>query len=241
MKKYGLIGKKLGHSWSAKWFEEKFEREGIADAEYRLYELDGVADLRAWTERNGLKGFNVTIPYKEAVLEWMDELDETARGVGAVNCVDCQGGRLKGYNTDSPAFAETLKPLLQPWHKAALVLGTGGAAKAVAFALKGLGIEYKFVSRKPVGEAVGYDEAMELAATHLLIVNATPVGMYPATEASPWPEPQRIGGHHLCYDLIYNPQETLFLRQAREHGAQVKNGLEMLLLQAFASFEIWNS
>ena len=240
MKKYGLIGKKLSHSWSAKWFGEKFEKEGIADAEYRLYELDGVADLRAWVERNGLKGFNVTIPYKEAVLEWMDELDETARGVGAVNCVDCRGGRLKGYNTDAPAFAETLRPLLQPWHKRALVLGTGGAAKAVAFALKGLGIEYKFVSRKPVGESVGYDEAMELAATHLLIVNATPVGMYPATEASPWPEPQRIGERHLCYDLIYNPQETLFLRQAKQAGATVCGGLKMLQRQAELSWMVWN-
>ena len=173
-------------------------------------------------------------------MEWMDELDETARGVGAVNCVDCREGKLKGYNTDAPAFAETLRPLLQPWHKAALVLGTGGAAKAVGFALKGLGIEYKFVSRKPVGEEVGYDEAMELAATHLLIVNATPVGMYPATEASPWPEPQRIVERHLCYDLIYNPQETLFLRQAKRAGATVCGGLKMLQRQAELSWRVWN-
>lgn len=241
MKQYGLIGKTLSHSWSRQWFEEMFGREGITDCRYSLYELPSVTRLREWVATNGISGFNVTIPYKEAVIPQLDEIDSVAEAVGAVNCVAVADGRLVGHNTDAPAFLETLQPLLQPCHRAALVLGTGGAAKAVGYALRQLGIEYLLVSRTPQQHphAVSYDDAAGLAASHLLIVNATPVGMYPNVDGIPWPYPHLLGERHLCYDLIYNPETTRFLREATAAGAHTCSGLAMLERQAQLSWEIW--
>lgn len=243
MKQYGLIGRKLSHSWSQRWFEERWNREGVTDSSYRLYEMDSVDNLRRWVEDNDISGFNVTIPYKEAVMDYLDDIDSAARSIGAVNCVARQGNRLVGYNTDAPAFAETLAPLLQPWHREALVLGTGGAAKAVAYALHRLGIGCTMVSRFPDHHAgtVSYVQAVALVSTHLLIINATPVGMHPDVGETPWPDCSGIGQRHLCYDLIYNPSPTLFLRNAAERGATVSDGTAMLRRQAELSWEIWQS
>ena len=243
MKQYGLIGKTLSHSWSQRWFEDMFGREGITDCRYSLYELPSVAGLREWMAENDISGFNVTIPYKESVIPQLDEIDSVAEAVGAVNCVAVANGRLVGHNTDAPAFLETLQPLLQSHHRAALVLGTGGAAKAVSYALRQLGIEYLLVSRTPQQHphAVSYDDVADLAASHLLIINATPVGMYPDVDGTPWPSPHLLGVKHLCYDLIYNPETTRFLREAATAGAHTCGGLAMLERQAQLSWETWKS
>ena len=176
-------------------------------------------------------------------MDCLDDIDAAARGIGAVNCVVRQDGRLVGHNTDAPAFAETLAPLLQPWHREALVLGTGGAAKAVTYALRGMGIGCTMVSRCPDlhSGAVSYAQAFAMASTHLIIVNATPVGMHPDVEGTPWPESSCIGPRHLCYDLVYNPSPTRFLCCAAERGAVVCGGLAMLHRQAELSWEIWRA
>ena len=241
VKQYGLIGNPLSHSWSQRWFEQMFAREGIADTRYNLYEMPTLIGLRQWVADNDIRGFNVTIPHKEAVLPYLDELDQTASAIGAVNCVEVTEGRLIGHNTDAPAFLSTLQPMLQPHHTAALILGTGGAAHAVAYALGQLGIAYRHVSRQPERHhgAIGYSEALQLASSHHLIVNATPVGMYPHVEKTPWQMSHLLGSKHLCYDLIYNPSETLFLCEAKAAGAQTCGGLAMLERQALLSWNIW--
>ena len=243
VKQYGLIGRKLSHSWSQQWFESMFQREDIADARYCLYEMDSVEDLHRWAVENHICGFNVTIPYKQAVIPQLDGIDSVAEAVGAVNCVAVANGRLVGHNTDAPAFLETLQPLLQSHHRAALVLGTGGAAKAVSYALRQLGTEYLLVSRTPQQHphTVSYDDAADLAASHLLIINTTPVGMYPDVDGTPWPSPHLLGAKHLCYDLIYNPETTRFLREAAAAGARTYGGLAMLQRQAQLSWETWKS
>ena len=243
MKKYGLIGKSLSHSWSPKWFAEKFTRQGIHDAEYRLYEMDSVENLRQWAVANNIEGFNVTIPFKEQVVGSMDQLDPEATAIGAVNCVECRDGMLIGHNTDAPAFAKTLSPLLSPAHTHALVLGTGGASKAVGYSLSRLGIAYTLVSRYPSCHlgAVSYQQAEQLSKTHLIIVNTTPVGMFPNIGQNPWPYPQALSPRHLCYDLVYNPAPTAFLIMAAEAGAQVFDGLAMLHTQAELSWQWWNN
>ena len=189
MRQFGLIGQSLAHSWSPRWFAAYFERQGITDACYRLYEVAEVAHLRELVADKQLRGFNVTIPYKQAVLPLLDSLDEAARAIGAVNCVTVEGSRLTGHNTDAPAFLDTLRPLLRPCHTAALVLGTGGAAKAVKYALESIGIDVQLVSRTPEAHpgSISYATAVAESARRLLIVNATPVGMFPHTDASPWP------------------------------------------------------
>ena len=243
MKQYGLIGKKLSHSWSQKWFEAMFQREGIADARYCLYEMDGVENLRRWVVENHICGFNVTIPYKQAVIPHLDHLDSAAEEIGAVNCVEIHNGELIGHNTDAPAFLETLQPLLQPHHNKALILGTGGAAKAVSYALRQLGIEYQKLSRTPEQHpnALSYAAAANLVASHHLVINATPVGMFPLTESTPWPYPHLLTEQHLCYDLIYNPSPTRFLQEAASAGAHTVGGLAMLERQAKLSWRLWTS
>lgn len=243
MKKYGLIGKSLTHSRSPKWFAEKFAHLGITDAEYRLYEMDSVANLRQWASDSHIDGFNVTIPYKEAVMASLDVVDPSAKAIGAVNCVVRQGTSLVGHNTDSPAFAQTLAPHLRPWHTHALVLGTGGAAKAVAHALGTLGIVPTLVSRTPQAHpgAVSYPQAAQLSSTHLLVVNATPVGMSILSGRSPWPYPLLLTPRHLCYDLVYNPSPTAFLISAAQAGAATCDGLAMLHTQAELSWQLWTA
>lgn len=237
---YGLIGYPLSHSFSPAYFNNKFSAGGI-DARYDAYAIPSIADLTALLRDNPqLKGLNVTIPYKEQVLPLLDEIDVAAREIGAVNCIKIEGGKLIGYNTDHIGFAESLKPVLQPHHTHALILGTGGAAKAVIYALKQLGIKHKIVSRT-CGDMQYADIDEEIMNRYKIVINTTPLGMYPAIEAAPEMPYQYWGKEHLLYDLVYNPEETLFLQKGKQKGATIKNGYEMLILQAEASWQIWNT
>ena len=196
-------------------------------------------------ENENLNGLNVTIPYKEQVIPFLDEIDPAASEVGAVNVIKFirgkDGLRLKGYNSDIIGFTDSIKSLLKPHHQSALVLGTGGAAKAVSYSLRKLGLEVQLVSRRKSANTLVYEELTKNdLKTHKVIVNTTPLGMYPNVDTCPDIPYRYLTSQHLCYDLIYNPDETLFLKNSRLAGAQVKNGLEMLLLQAFASYSIWN-
>ncbi|MFN0215757.1 MAG: shikimate dehydrogenase family protein [Saprospiraceae bacterium] len=249
---YGLIGYPLGHSFSKKYFSEKFEREGVQDAGYKLFPLDSITGLTDLLAQNPeLRGLNVTIPYKETILPLLQRLDETARAVGAANCVkilDTQ--ELVGFNTDVIGFERSLASLnmeaLAAAGSTALILGTGGASKAVAFVLKKLRIPFKFVSRKPENEQeISYEEIANQTSPAQIkvrfIVNTTPCGTFPNTDQMPPLPPDFLKPDMLVYDLIYNPAETLLLREAKARGCAVKNGYEMLELQAEASWDIWQS
>lgn len=244
-KLYGLLGYPLVHSFSQNYFNQKFESENI-DAEYINFEIPDVGMLmEVVAENENLNGLNVTIPYKEQVIPFLDEIDPAAKEVGAVNVIkfirDKDGLRLKGYNSDIIGFTDSIKSLLKPHHQSALVLGTGGAAKAVSYSLRKLGLEVQLVSRRKSANTLVYEELTKNdLKTHKVIVNTTPLGMYPNVDTCPDIPYRYLTSQHLCYDLIYNPDETLFLKNSRLAGAQVKNGLEMLLLQAFASYSIWN-
>lgn len=235
MKHYALIGRKLGHSWSQRWFEERFVREGLKDCTYCLHEMASLDGLRQWVAEEHIGGFNVTIPYKQTILPLLDALAPEAEAIGAVNCVVASGGRLTGHNTDAPAFRQTFEST--DVEGAALILGTGGAAQAVAYALKELGRDYRLVSRKPTGAAIGYEEAAARRHEFSILVNATPVGMWPDVEVSPWP--CGLEGFRLVYDLVYNPSPTLLLRQAAAAGAKTVDGLAMLHRQAELSWQLW--
>ena len=237
MRHYGIIGYPLHHSFSAKYFSEKFEREGI-EAEYSLYPI-GMEDLRLKIEDlfHRLDGMNVTMPYKQTIIPYLDRLDETAEAVGAVNVVH----KRVGYNTDCIGFMESIKPLLRDSDRKALVLGTGGASKAVCYGLKQLGIAPTLVSRTPKDGMIGYSDLTEgLMAEHTIIVNCTPLGMVPDTESYPPIPYELISAQHLLFDCIYNPEETVFLRKGRAQGATIQNGIEMLYGQAKAAWKIWN-
>ena len=247
MRLFGLIGYPLSHSFSAKYFAKKFESESITDTDYRLFPLENIAEVTSLIElQPDLQGFNITIPYKIAILSYLDELSEAAKSVGAVNCVkierDASGVRLTGHNTDVYGFRESLVPFLKPFHTKALVLGTGGASKAVCFTLQELGIRYTMVSRSGNGESVlNYSQLNEqIISDNLLIINTTPVGTFPDTEKCPDIPYKFLSSNHLLFDLIYNPAETKFLRLGREAGATILNGAHMLELQAEKSWEIWN-
>lgn len=244
-KLYGLLGYPLVHSFSQNYFNQKFEAENI-DAEYINFEIPDIGMLmEVVAENENLNGLNVTIPYKEQVIPFLDEIDPAASEVGAVNVIKFirgkDGLRLKGYNSDIIGFTDSIKSLLKPHHQSALVLGTGGAAKAVSYSLRKLGLEVQLVSRRKSANTLVYEELTKNdLKTHKVIVNTTPLGMYPKVDTCPDIPYRYLTSQHLCYDLIYNPDETLFLKNSRLAGAQVKNGLEMLLLQAFASYSIWN-
>lgn len=247
MKKFGLIGFPLTHSFSKKYYDAKFEQRHIADVTYELYPIKEIeAFPRLVAEDPLLMGINVTIPYKIAVMDYLHHLSPEAEAIAAVNCIrierkENQDPILKGYNTDVHGFEQSLKPLLKPWHTKALVLGNGGAAKAVIYALKQLGISVSIVSRAPQQGQYAYDQLdAETMMAHLLVINTTPLGTYPAVENYPDLPYQYIGDKHLLYDLVYNPAETAFLRKGKENGATIKNGLEMLELQAERNWEIWN-
>ena len=273
---YGLLGYPLGHSFSRAYFNNKFAIEGI-DAEYLNFELQSVEELpQLLAEHPRLRGLNVTIPHKQAVIPLLDELSDEARAIGAVNVIRIERQEsgtakpyLKGFNSDVIGFVESIRPLLQPYHTRALVLGTGGASKAVCRGLEKLGIEWRYVSRKrqtatpapdspitapsaspknpitvpsgsPEGPLTYSDLTPSFIADYTVIVNCTPLGMFPRIDSSPELPYAALSKHHLLFDLVYNPGITQFMRQGRRFGATVKNGLEMLHLQADASWDFWN-
>jgi shikimate dehydrogenase len=245
MHQFGLIGKSLQHSFSKTYFEKKFELLGLKDHSYRNFEIESIEDLKTIVSHNtDLKGLNVTIPYKEAVIPYLDELTAEAREIGAVNCINVVNKKLVGYNTDVYGFSQSIKPFLDLNHGRALILGTGGAAKAVACALKKTGVDLYFVtsSQKKTSNCFYYSEINEVVMNSFkLVINATPVGTFPKTDECP-PLPYNLFTPlHLAYDLIYNPPQTLFLKQAADRGAITVNGLSMLQLQAERSWEIWNA
>jgi shikimate dehydrogenase len=243
MRLFGLIGYPLSHSFSKKYFEDKFKREGLADCRYELFPLRSIDGLKEILKGNpDLKGLNVTIPYKQQVLSFLDSFSNIPEEIKACNCIKINKGKLIGYNTDVIGFEKSLRPLLKPWHKKALILGNGGATGAVTFILKKLDISYVIVSRSlHANSTLCYkDLSDQLMQENLLIINTTPLGMYPQTEQYPDIPYEFITSNHLLYDLIYNPAKTLFLQKGEEKGATIKNGEEMLILQAEESWRIWN-
>jgi len=248
MRFFGLIGKSLEHSLSPVFFKEKFEIEGINDCFYNLYPLKNIDEFNQLiSDFTELSGLNVTIPYKQAVIPFLDEIEHNAKEIGAVNTIKFEWIqsklKLTGYNTDYLGFIDSLLPLLKKHHKTALVLGTGGSSVAVTYALKKLGIKYVKVSRNPINtEILSYDSLYEdLVNDYKLIINTTPLGMYPDTSKSPDIPYDGITEDHLLYDLIYNPKQTEFLRKGKSKRANIKNGAEMLFNQAEFSWKIWNN
>ena len=246
MDKYGLIGYPLGHSFSISYFNQKFQDENI-DAVYENYEIPSIDALPEVLSSNPeLKGINVTIPYKEKVLPFLDSISPEARAIGAVNVirVSHKGNKtiLKGYNSDVIGFTKSIEPMLdKKLHQKALILGTGGASKAIDYGLRNLGLETVFVSRYERPGTIQYKNITpEIVKEYNVIINCTPLGMYPKTEVCPELPYEAMDNHTILYDLIYNPDETLFMKRGAEYGANVKNGLEMLLLQAFSSWEFWH-
>lgn len=259
MKKYGLIGYPLTHSFSKKYFTEKFLKEGLDNYEYELYPLPNLSDLPELI--NGIPdlcGLNVTVPHKIGVMFYLDKVDPAAKEIDAVNCIKIVNSqpveaffsgelssmqmRLEGYNTDAYAFEQSLKPLLNKHHHKALILGTGGASRAVAYVLKKLGISFKKVSRRATGKQLTYKKLdADILSDYTLIINTSPVGTAPHINECPEIPYEFLTSKHLLYDLVYNPVETEFLKRAKAKGAAIKNGLEMLHLQAEKSWEIWNS
>lgn len=247
MEKYGLIGYPLGHSFSATYFTEKFNRENI-DARYDNYEMQTIDDLLPLLHNEPeLRGLNVTIPHKQAVIPLLDDISDTARAIGAVNVIRIRRNgnsiHLKGYNSDVIGFCQSIRPLLHPeLHRHALVLGTGGASKAVVYGLQQMGLSAICVSRTPADGRLTYaDINAEIMETHKVIVNCTPAGMYPQTETCPSIPYNLLTPSHLLYDLVYNPLETKFMHLGAKQGATVKNGLEMLHLQAEAGWNFWHT
>ncbi len=240
---FGLIGRSLGHSFSKAWFTAKFEREGLTSHHYINLELPSIDLMNDAIRAHQLSGFNVTIPYKEVILPYLDELSPEAVEIGAVNTVKVLGdGKLHGYNTDYLGFMNSLKPMLKPYHTAALVLGAGGASKAIAYSLKKLGIDYQIISRqKSDGVYKTYAELTLLDVRNApIIINTTPVGMSPDAALAPEIPYQGIDKFHILYDLVYNPTETNFLKMGTYYGAATINGYAMLIKQAEYAWKIWN-
>lgn len=244
MRKFGLIGYPLGHSFSKKHFSEKFEKLGITDCQYDLFPIDQIDLLDGLlTMHPEIEGLNVTIPYKETVIALLDELSEEATQIGAVNCIKIQNGRRIGHNTDAFGFHQSIKPFLEPRHSRALILGTGGASKAVAYVLGKIGVEYLFVSREAKGGSqLPYEQLNDLAIRyHKLIINTTPLGTYPEVDQCPDIPYDFLTPEHFLVDLVYNPEVSLFLQKGSDKGAMVLNGYPMLQQQAEKSWEIWNA
>ncbi len=242
MRYFGLLGYPLTHSFSQKYFTEKFLALGIENC---VYENFSIPDIKGLTEilssKKGLEGFNITIPYKKAVIDFLDEASDPVKKMGACNCVKISNGKLKGFNTDTIGFEQSLIPFLKPQHLKALILGTGGASAAVEYVLEKLNIDYQFVSRTASQNALSYQDLNEtLLEEFTLIVNTTPLGMYPAIDEFPQIPYEYITPRHHLFDLIYNPTETKFLTLGKQRGASIQNGWEMLILQAEESWRIWN-
>lgn len=240
---YGLIGYPLSHSFSKKYFTEKFEREGLMNYRYELFPIAAINELTDLLQHQPeISGLNVTIPYKEQVLPFLNETDEVVEKIQACNCIRIQNGRLKGFNTDVIGLEASLKTHLKPHHKKALILGTGGSSKAAEFVLEKLKIAFKYVSRKASADYYSYEQLTPgIIAGYQLIINTTPVGMYPDINVAPRIPYEGITANHYLFDLVYNPERTLFLKKGEERGAVVKNGYDMLLIQAEESWKIWNA
>jgi len=244
LKLFGLIGYPLTHSFSKKYFAEKFQREHITDCAYENFPLTSIEEFPSLIKSQPpLAGLNVTIPYKELVIPYLDELNEVAKEIGAVNAIKISEGKLSGFNTDAFGFMQSLTKQIEPHHRRALILGTGGSSKAVAFGLKKMGIQFHFVSRNPEFDyELSYgDLDKDAVRQYRIIINTTPMGMFPNADVCPPIPYEYLTGSHLLFDLVYNPEETLFLQKGKEMHAKTKNGLEMLQLQAEMSWEIWNS
>ncbi len=243
-RRFGLIGFPLSHSFSKGFFAEKFAKENIANTQYENYPIESIDQFnQLWLKEPLLEGINITIPYKKAVIPFLNHPSSVVKAINACNCIRKYNGELFGYNTDVIGFEKSLQPFLKAHHQKALILGTGGAAAAVAWVLEKLGITYQYVSRTSNGKnVISYDAlSSSILQDHLLIINTSPVGMYPHVNELPALDYTAITPAHHLYDLIYNPAETLFLTKGKERGASIQNGLEMLHLQAEASWEIWNS
>ena len=241
MKVYGLIGYPLTHSFSKKYFTEKFQREGIHGCMYENFPLENIEQLKTLLTNPDLKGLNVTIPYKEQVIPFLYEMNEVVKATGACNCIKIENGQLTGFNTDVVGFEKSLKKFLQPHHTKALIFGTGGAAKAVEYVLQKRKIDYLFVSRKKgTAHTISYhDLKVDILQQHLLLINTTPLGMYPKVDDCPDIAYDYLTPQHHLYDLVYNPEKTLFLQKGEAKGATIQNGYEMLMLQAEESWRIW--
>lgn len=242
MREFGLIGYPLAQSFSKKYFTEKFHKENISDAVYELFPLENVEHFPSLLhDHPGVCGINVTIPYKQDVISFLDEADAAMMEIGACNCIQIRDKKLKGFNTDAPAFEKTLLTKLQSFHTKALVLGTGGAAKAVVHTLRKLGIAHHLVSRQEKENCFTYEQLTEqIMQEHLLIINTTPLGSYPKVDGAASIPYQYIHAQHYLYDLVYNPEKTLFLQRGEQQGATIKNGYDMLVEQAELSWKIWN-
>jgi shikimate dehydrogenase len=243
MSKFGLIGRSLSHSFSPSYFAQKFERENRLSDSYLAYEINSLDNFKQWFQSNELSGVNVTFPYKEEIIQHLDRLDESAQAIGAVNCITHQHGELVGYNTDAPAFAKSIAPFLENKFERALIIGTGGAAKAVEHALQRWNMPVFYLTRQP--RADNHLATFDLKSTNLpffkLIINCTPLGTYPNVNEAPELPYEWIDESFLLYDLVYNPPMSLFLKRGKERGAQVMNGSKMLELQADMSWTVWSN
>jgi len=235
---YGLIGKSLKHSFSKSYFEAKFQKENIKNCVYELFELNEINEIYHLLNRSEIKGLNVTIPYKTSVLPFCDIIDENALNIGAANVLFKNNGKLEAHNTDYIGFEKSLLPLLNPEIKNAMILGNGGAAKAIIYALQNLNINIIIVGRN---EAVKYtDIDKSMIENHRLIINCTPLGTFPNEAEKPAIPYAFLNENHILYDLVYNPELTAFLKEGKAKNCTIKNGLEMLKIQAEASWKIWN-
>jgi shikimate dehydrogenase len=242
IKKFGLIGKSLTHSFSKTYFEDKFKNENIESCSYMLFELSNINDIKKLVNDNNLNGFNVTIPFKESIIPFIDELSDEAKAIGAVNTVLVKNNRLIGHNTDAFGFKQSVKPFIKNHHERVLILGTGGAAKAVDYVLQEMGINTLFVSRTPNAKQINYEQISEYVIKyHYLIINCSPVGMFPNIDKKPNIPYNYLTEKHTLIDLIYNPTATEFLKEGKKRGCDVLNGLSMLQQQAEQSWRIWNS
>ncbi|WP_232735158.1 shikimate dehydrogenase family protein [Olleya sp. Bg11-27] len=244
MRKYGLLGKDISYSFSQNYFTLKFKDEAINDATYQNFDIQNIEEFKtSILKTEGLSGVNVTIPYKESIIPFLDRLDKKAEQIGAVNTIKfTKKGHLKGYNTDIYGFKKTIKPHLKKHHKKALILGTGGASKAIAFVLKALKIDFHFVSRQDSEKAsYTYNTLTEdIINDHQIIINCSPVGTFPDVDDAPNIPYDGISSQHILFDLIYNPSQTVFLKEGKNRGATTINGYDMLVFQAEKSWKIWN-